>query len=86
MSDLNETAVSRDARSNFGKKGWGVIIYSGVNWYIKSIPSDVHVGRMNSDPVFGHLRTVLKYDRFVQCSMAHIRRIDDPVNYSYCAL
>jgi len=28
------TGVNYDARSNFGKKGWGVIIYSGVNWYI----------------------------------------------------
>lgn len=26
--------VSYDARSNFGKKGWGVVVFSGVNWYI----------------------------------------------------
>lgn len=26
--------VSYDARSNFGKKGWWVIVYSGINWFI----------------------------------------------------
>ncbi len=40
MSDQNtKAAASNNARSNFGKKGWGVIVYSGVNWYIMGMLS-----------------------------------------------
>ena len=29
----------KDAKSNFGKKGWLVIVYSGINWYIMGMLS-----------------------------------------------